>query len=103
MMADQSDEYDFFVSYARADNASDGSGPGWIEQCVNALLDELCRFTGGRSLRRFFDRRDISNFASWESEILHKGLLSQLLCRDHFALLLPRTQRDISHDRAFTP
>lgn len=76
IMTNQSDEYDFFVSYARADNASDGSGPGWVDQFVNALLDEHCRFTGGRSLRPFFDRRDISNFASWESEIFHKGLLS---------------------------
>ncbi len=63
------DEYDFFVSYARADNVG-----GWVERFVDALLDEHRIFTGGRTLCPFFDRTDIHNFAHWETEIFNKGL-----------------------------
>lgn len=73
-MTNATDEYDFFVSYARADNVSSDGGPGWVERFVDAVIEEHRSFTGGRTLRPFFDRRDISNFATWESEIFHKGL-----------------------------
>ena len=68
-MTNAADEYDFFVSYARADNAG-----GWVERFLDALVEEHRHFTGGRTLRFFFDRREIANFAAWESEIFHKGL-----------------------------
>ena len=53
-MIDQTDSYDFFVSYARVDNVSSDGGPGWVERFVDLLLDEHRRFTGGRTLRPFF-------------------------------------------------
>jgi len=82
------DEYDLFVSYARADNRE-----GWIDQFLAALKEEHRKFvgqvanlpgerqvgnlphefTGGRCLEIFFDRDDIPNFASWETEIFSRA------------------------------
>lgn len=76
------DKYDFFVSYARADNTQ-----GWVEEFVAALVEEHRQFTGGRELRYFFDRQDIANFSSWETEIFQKGLTRSRL---FLAFLSPR-------------
>jgi len=81
------DEFDFFVSYARADNARVDDAPGWVEQFIAALLEEHKKFAGGRTLRPFFDRNDIRNFAHWETEIFHKGLTRSRL---FLAFLSPR-------------
>src|SRR6185295_19799632 len=73
-MAKDTDLYDFFVSYARVDNAD-----GWVERFLEALIEEHSHFTGGRTLTYFFDKQDIQNFATWESEIFHKGLTKSRL------------------------
>src|SRR5262249_28392450 len=44
-------------------------------------------FTGGRTLRYFFDRQDISNFSDWESRTIHQGLNRSRL---FLAFLSPR-------------
>jgi tetratricopeptide (TPR) repeat protein len=62
------DQYDFFVSYARADNAG-----GWIGGFVEELLAEHRRFTGGRTLTPFFDKTDIRSLDDWQHR-LHDGL-----------------------------
>jgi len=61
--------YDFFVSYAGADNRT-----GWVDGFVAALVAEHARFTGGRTLTYFLDRNDIGDFAHWHAEIFGKGL-----------------------------
>lgn len=53
-MPADSDRYDFFVSYARADNAQ-----GWISGFIEELLAEHRCFSGGRALVPFFDTQDI--------------------------------------------
>ncbi len=63
------DIYDFFVSYARADNRE-----GWIEQFVRSLVEEHRRFSGGRELKYFFDKDQIPNLSYWETEIFNKGI-----------------------------
>ncbi len=61
--------YDFFVSYANADNRE-----GWIDNFVAALLEEHRQFTGGRKLTYFLDRNDIHGLSHWHAEIFNKGL-----------------------------
>lgn len=68
MSNDQTD-YDFFVSYASADNRD-----GWVDQFVAAFLDEQRRFSGGRTLTYFLDRDRIPHFAHWHTEIFAKGI-----------------------------
>lgn len=67
------DEYDFFVSYARADNRD-----GWISGFVEELLAEHRKFTGGRSLVPFFDKQDIRGLDDWQHR-LHHGLAASRL------------------------
>ncbi len=62
-------EYDFFVSYASADNRE-----GWVDTVVNELVAEHARFTGGRVLKPFLDRADIRHLSHWHAEIFNKGL-----------------------------
>ena len=69
MAPDDPDEYDLFVSYARADNTG-----GWVDGYVDALADEHRAFTGGRELPYFLDPASIPNFAHWETRIVHRGL-----------------------------
>ncbi len=71
-----SDQYDFFVSYSRADNTQ-----GWVSGFVEALLAEHRRFTGGdpaRELKPFFDKKDIRNFDDWQTR-LNDGLAKSRL------------------------
>jgi tetratricopeptide (TPR) repeat protein len=65
-------DYDFFVSYASADNRT-----GWVDQFVTTLVAEHQQLTG-RTLTYFLDRNDIQNFAHWHSEIFNKGLTRAL-------------------------
>jgi hypothetical protein len=62
------DQYDFFVSYARADNAG-----GWITRFVEELLAEHARFSGRRRLAPFFDKSDIRGLDDWQHR-LHDAL-----------------------------
>ncbi len=62
-------EYDFFVSYASADNRA-----GWVDAVVNELVAEHARFTGGRKATFFLDRADIRHLSHWHAEIFNKGL-----------------------------
>lgn len=63
-MSIESDEFDLFVSYARADDAG-----GWVAGFVEELLVEHQRFSGGRALTRFFDRSEIRGLDDWRHRI----------------------------------
>jgi hypothetical protein len=67
-MPQDSDLYDFFVSYARRDNRD-----GWISDFVHELLAEHRKFSGERKLVPFFDLQDIHSLDDWEHR-LHDGL-----------------------------
>jgi hypothetical protein len=67
-------DYDFFVSYARADNQL-----GFVKEFVDGIVEEHQRFSGGRVLSYFFDTERIPNFASWETEIFQKHLVKSRL------------------------
>lgn len=79
-----SDQYDFFVSYARSDN-----GTGWITRFVEELLAEHRRFTGGRELTCFFDKNDIGTGADWQHTlnhgIAHSKLFVAFISPNYFA------------------
>lgn len=64
-------EYDFFVSYARADDAT-----GWISRFVEDLLAEHRTFSSGRELQAFFDRHATTTGADWQLYLA--GRLSEL-------------------------
>jgi hypothetical protein len=73
-MSLDSDQYDFFVSYARKDNVG-----GWITAFLEALLAEHRRFSGGRSLVPFFDKSDIRGLDDWRQRIFNDGLAKSRL------------------------
>lgn len=83
-MKRDSDLYDFFVSYARADNSG-----GWISGFVEELLAEHRRFTGGRTLTPFFDTLDIHSLDDWQHRLSDSLTRSRLflafLSPNHFA------------------
>ena len=58
--------YDFFVSYARRDNAE-----GWIARFVEGILAEHKTFSGGRELTCFFDQSEIRTGDDWQHRIHH--------------------------------
>ncbi len=60
------DHYDFFVSYARSDNAN-----GWISNFVEELLAEHRKFTAGRELTYFIDKEEIGAGADWQHTLNH--------------------------------
>ena len=72
-MPRDADQYDFFVSYARADNAQ-----GWISQFIEELLAEHRKFSGGRELTYFFDKHDIRSLDDWQLS-LNDGLAKSRL------------------------
>lgn len=55
--------FDFFVSYARSDNAN-----GWITRFVEELLAEHKRFSAGHELKPFFDQHAITTGADWQRQ-----------------------------------
>lgn len=83
-MSSATDHYDFFVSYARKDNAD-----GWITNFVDELLAEHRKFTAGRELKRFFDGNDISAGADWQHTlnhgIAHSRLFVAFISPNYFA------------------
>jgi len=72
-MPQDDDEFDFFVSYARKDDAN-----GWIGAFVDALLEEHRTFFGGRSLVPFFDTQEIRGLDDWQIRISHGVARSRL-------------------------
>lgn len=79
-----SDQYDFFVSYARKDNAT-----GWITNFVDELLAEHQQFAAGRELIPFFDKNDIGAGADWQHTltdgIAHSKLFVAFISPNYFA------------------
>ncbi len=79
-----SDKYDFFVSYARKDNAT-----GWITNFVDELLAEHQQFAAGRELVPFFDKNDIGAGADWQHTltdgIAHSKLFVAFISPNYFA------------------
>ena len=67
------DQYDFFVSYARMDNAE-----GWITRFIEALQEEHQSFTGGREFSVFFDTSEIRSLDDWRHR-LYEGLAASRL------------------------
>ena len=67
-------EYDVFISYARADN-----GDGWISTFVDELLAEHRKFSGGRELTCFFDKHDIGSLDDWQHSLSDGLARSRLL------------------------
>jgi tetratricopeptide (TPR) repeat protein len=81
------DQYDFFVSYARADNQPAAPGqPGWISAFVEALVEQHRSFTGGRELKPFSDLEEIHSLDDWRHR-LHDALAASSL---FLAFLSPR-------------
>lgn len=76
--------YDFFVSYARSDNAT-----GWITRFVEELLAEHKRFSAGHELKPFFDQHAITTGADWQlylaHGIAHSRLFLAFLSPNYFA------------------
>jgi hypothetical protein len=64
-MTRPTEEFDFFVSYARKDNEA-----GWISRFIEELLVEHGKFSGGRKLNYFFDKQEIRSFDDWQHRIL---------------------------------
>jgi hypothetical protein len=67
-MPQDTDRYDFFVSYARKDNQT-----GLITGFVNGILAEHQKFSGGRTLHPFFDKAEIGHGHDWE-HTLRRGI-----------------------------
>lgn len=65
-MPRDTDRFDFFVSYARKDNAG-----GWISRFIAELLGEHRKFSGGRELTCFFDTQEIRSGDDWQHRIYH--------------------------------
>jgi len=78
------DHYDFFVSYARSDNAN-----GWISNFVEELLAEHRKFTAGRELTYFIDKQEIGAGADWQHTlnhgIAHSKLFVAFISPNYFA------------------
>jgi tetratricopeptide (TPR) repeat protein len=83
-MSDAAEPFDFFVSYARADNAD-----GWITQFMEALQAEHRAFTGGREFKCFFDKTDIGSLDACQLRIYDSLADSRLflafISPDYFA------------------
>ncbi len=72
-MPDAADHFDFFVSYARGDNAT-----GWLTRFVEELLSEHKSFAAGRELKPFFDQHAITTGADWQLYLAHGVAHSRL-------------------------
>jgi len=73
----------FFVSYSRKDNEN-----GWITQFVDELLSAHGKFTGGRELTHFFDKKAIGAGKDWQHTlshgIAHSRLFIAFISPDYF-------------------
>ena len=73
-MSKDTDQFDFFVSYASADNTT-----GWVTQFVQQLHAEHAKFFPGRApMVEFFDKKDITAGRDWE-HTLHHGIAGSRL------------------------
>lgn len=63
-MAADPDRFDLFVSYARDDNRH-----GFVTAFLEALQAEHRKFTGGRELALFFDKKDIRSLDDWQTRL----------------------------------
>lgn len=73
-MPNDTDLYDFFVSYASADNKPTAANPlGIISELVNGILAEHQTFTGGPKLTCFLDTDAIRHGHDWQ-HTLHDGI-----------------------------
>ena len=83
-MPQATEQYDFFVSYARSDNEH-----GWITQFVEELLAEHRQFAAGRELKPFFDKQEITAGADWQHTlnhgIAHSSLFVAFISPNYFA------------------
>jgi tetratricopeptide (TPR) repeat protein len=73
-MSADSDEFDFFVSYARADNTD-----GWVTRFLEELKAEHAKFELGHALEPFFDKEDIRSLDDWQHRIFNEGLAKSRL------------------------
>ena len=67
-MHDQEQQFDVFISYARADNRNGG-----INRLIAAIEEDHARFFPGSRLRVFFDTQAIENGEDWSNR-LYTGL-----------------------------
>jgi len=72
-MSNDTDKYDFFVSYARADNNS-----GWITGFLDELEARHEEFFPGRKLEKFFDTEAIGAGKDWAHTLYHGVAQSRL-------------------------
>ncbi len=73
-MNKDTNKFDFFVSYASADNTT-----GWVTQFVKELQAEHAKFFPGCApLVEFFDKKDIAAGRDWE-HTLHHGIAQSRL------------------------
>jgi hypothetical protein len=84
-MAEDSDQFDFFVSYSRKDDRG-----GWITAFLTEVAEAHQKFFGGRELSYFFDREDIRSFDDWQHRIFQAGvarsrLFVAFISPDYFA------------------
>src|ERR1051325_7648329 len=73
-MPRETDQYDFFVSYARKDNVN-----GWINCFIEQLQEEHRKYSGGREFRVFFDKTEIRSLDDWRHRIYESVAASRLL------------------------
>jgi len=73
-MPSDPDQFDFFVSYARNDNAN-----GWITRFIAELAVEHAMFAFDRPLKPFFDKYDIRSLDDWQQRIFNEGLAKSRL------------------------
>jgi hypothetical protein len=73
-MSADSDQFDFFVSYARSDNAD-----GWVTRFIAELAVEHAKFAPDRPLKPFFDKQDIRSLDDWQQRIFNDGLAKSRL------------------------
>ena len=78
-MPNDSDQFDFFVSYAHDDNQHDDDVGGWITQFLKELLAEYATFAPGRPLTYFFDTQSIRSLDDWQHRIFNEGIAKSRL------------------------
>ncbi len=73
-------DYDYFISYAHADNKSMDNKSGFVDAFVRELLNsEEHQQMFGRKLNVFFDKSEISSMSDWDNSIRSKLANSRFL------------------------
>ena len=62
--------FDYFISYAHADNQSENGKPGFVDEFVEKLRNspEHQQMFGGK-IKVFFDKTEIHNMSDWDNRI----------------------------------